>query len=393
MVRHYWCSLCHCSACPGWICYAEKTHGELLPYISNVKSAQQIMGTLVKEWLAPQLGLTREQVYHVSVMPCYDKKLEASRPDFATEDGNRDVDCVLTTGEVQRILDEKGITLADVSLDQEEDEGSLILPSLLAHAGSASGGFLHNAISAAIRAQPAETLSNLILEEKVIRGEDYSEYNLRSGNSVIFRGAKCYGFRNLQNVVRKVGRETGISVTKGAAGKGAGIKRGGMMKRGARASASEEPEKGYDFIEVMACPSGCVNGGGQISPPKHPLPIQVDREGMPVIPEDAGEHKVVVDEHSGHRVLSGKEWVSRVEEFYWQIGAVKIAESAGQIVHDSIKPYLPTAQHSRYDKLAEDIIAAMVAASEKPEEARHLILRTQYRAIESSEVNGLAVKW
>jgi iron only hydrogenase large subunit-like protein len=89
------------SSCPGWVCYAEKTHGSfILPYISTTRSAQQIMGVLVKKVLAEKLGVTAEHIYHVTIMPCYDKKLEASREDFFSEaENSRDVDCVITSSE------------------------------------------------------------------------------------------------------------------------------------------------------------------------------------------------------------------------------------------------------------------------------------------------------
>lgn len=71
------------SACPGWVCYAEKTQAaNLLPHISSTKSPQAIMGSIVKRRLAPLRGWDPARVYHCSVMPCYDKKLEASREDF-----------------------------------------------------------------------------------------------------------------------------------------------------------------------------------------------------------------------------------------------------------------------------------------------------------------------
>ena len=387
------------SACPGWICYAEKKHGEMLPYISTVKSPQQVMGSLVKEWLGPRLGIRRAEIYHISIMPCYDKKLEASRPDFTTESGNRDVDCVLTTGEVQRMLTEHEVALGDMLDIEGEDAEESILPSLLVHQGSASGGYLHNALQAAIEAQPQAALSLLRLETRPIRGEDYVDYFLRSGSSILFRGAKCYGFRNLQNVVRKVGRDAGISVTKGAAGKGFAAKRSGLVKRQARAAdgpATNEADRGYDFIEVMACPSGCINGGGQISPPKHPPPIEIDQEGMPLDASEEGEYKVVASSE-GHRVLSGKEWVARVEEFYWRVGATKIVDGAqveNHTTHTSIRPFLqPVASQTKLDHLAETILREMTAAHMQPEEERKRLLRTQYRAIESGDVNGLAVKW
>jgi iron only hydrogenase large subunit-like protein len=81
------------SECPGWICYAEKTQGEyIIPLISRVKSPQQILGSLIKK--NPNVN-----VYHISVQPCYDKKLEASRQDFYNEQREQyDVDCVISTG-------------------------------------------------------------------------------------------------------------------------------------------------------------------------------------------------------------------------------------------------------------------------------------------------------
>lgn len=84
------------SSCPGWVCYAEKTHGSyILPYISTTKSPQQIMGSLIKHWVSHNLG--DRPIYHVTVMPCYDKKLEAAREDFFNQQTqSRDVDCVIT---------------------------------------------------------------------------------------------------------------------------------------------------------------------------------------------------------------------------------------------------------------------------------------------------------
>lgn len=89
-----------CLIFPGWICYAEKVNGSfILPYISTAKSPQQVMGTLVKHYLGRIFSRTPDLIYHVTVMPCYDKKLEASRSDFYDEVyKTRDVDCVITTG-------------------------------------------------------------------------------------------------------------------------------------------------------------------------------------------------------------------------------------------------------------------------------------------------------
>lgn len=80
----------------GFVCYGEKTHGSyIIPYISTTKSPQQIMGSIIKNWVRDHFK--DRQIYHVTVMPCYDKKLEASREDFFNNESKcRDVDCVIT---------------------------------------------------------------------------------------------------------------------------------------------------------------------------------------------------------------------------------------------------------------------------------------------------------
>jgi len=274
------------SACPGWVCYAEKTHGEMLPFIAATKSPQQVMGTLVKEWLAPHYwkkqcdspfsflsywlteravsGLySPDEVYHVTVMPCYDKKLEASRSDFYNEQyATRDVDCVLTTGELLLLAQEQGIDLSlpvpngDISSSTTSTSATPVLPNLLSHPGSSSGSYLHSLMLAVARNHP-----NLLTQEsKTIRSADYVEHTLRDTSSglPVFRGATCYGFRNLQNVVRRVGRATGVQVGRGAAGRLAGGLRNNRSGDGAA----------YDYVEVMACPGGCVGGGGQLRAPE-----------------------------------------------------------------------------------------------------------------------------
>jgi iron only hydrogenase large subunit-like protein len=93
------------SACPGWICYAEKTHPVIIPLLDTSKSPQQVMGSLVKDYYTKKRGISPNQIYHVSVMPCYDKKLEASRKDFYNDVySTRDVDLVLSTLEVEKLV-------------------------------------------------------------------------------------------------------------------------------------------------------------------------------------------------------------------------------------------------------------------------------------------------
>ena len=203
------------SACPGWICFVEKTHPELIPFVSRARSPQQIMGSIVKE-------LNDPNCFHVTVMPCYDKKLEASREDFlASETGKPHVDCVITSRELLELIQRSCCTKTS---DQN--------PFTESHEGSGAGGYLEFTVKHA-----ALTLFNippeqLTIKETCYRGNvDFVEYELVSptAETVLLRFARIWGMRNIQTWMR-------------------------LYKT--------SPKK-YHFVEVMACASGCLNGGGQ----------------------------------------------------------------------------------------------------------------------------------
>lgn len=232
------------SACPGWICYAEKTLGSyILPYISSVKSPQQTIGAAIKHHIVRKMGLMPENVYHVTVMPCYDKKLEAARDDFVFPVGHEgengheqtnfaEVDSVLTSGEVLDLIQSKSIdfkTLEEATLDRlltnVDEEGHLYGVS------GGSGGYAELIFRHAAKILFGKEIEGP-LDFRTIRNSDFQEVTLQVEGEVVLKFALCYGFRNLQNIVRKI-------------------------KIG---------KCDYHFLEVMACPSGCLNGGGQIKP-------------------------------------------------------------------------------------------------------------------------------
>lgn len=217
------------SSCPGWVCYAEKTHGNwILPYVSRVKSAQQIMGSLIKQ----QKSST---AFHLTVMPCFDKKLEASREDFVDgTTGVKDVDLVITTLEVEQMLQEDSLSLRDCLTLANADRldsltGNCPRTSLVTNSGSGSGGFAQNvAVIAAKELFDIEILDQL--EFRTLKNADFTETEITDGcGETVLRFAVANGFRNIQNLVQKMKRKRCT----------------------------------YDFVEVMACPSGCLNGGAQ----------------------------------------------------------------------------------------------------------------------------------
>ncbi|KAJ0808746.1 putative Iron hydrogenase, small subunit, Iron hydrogenase, large subunit [Helianthus annuus] len=224
------------SACPGWICYAEKTLGSfVLPYISSVKSPQQSIGAIIKHHLCLKLGVRPSDIYHVTVMPCYDKKLEASRDDFVFQDQDQmttEVDSVLTTGEVIDLIKLKAVDFRNLDespldkiLSNVSEEGNLF------GVRGSSGGYADTIFRYAAKTLFGHDIRGP-LDFRTVRNLDFQEVTLEVDGKTVLKFALCYGFRNLQNVVRK-------------------------LKIG---------KSDYDYLEIMACPSGCLNGGGQLKP-------------------------------------------------------------------------------------------------------------------------------
>lgn len=175
------------SSCPGWVCYAEKTHGTfILPYISTTRSPQQIMGVLVKQYLSKKLNISGNKIYHITIMPCYDKKLEASREDFFNEVYNsRDVDCVITSSkfsiiiksfkrfllikeivisvEIEQMLNKEEKTLLSYDKSDFDWPWSLLKPEInvWAHEESGSGGYSDHIFKYAAKELFGEEITHL----------------------------------------------------------------------------------------------------------------------------------------------------------------------------------------------------------------------------------------
>lgn len=229
------------SSCPGWICYVEKSQPHLLRHISSVKSPQAIMGTLIKQfWCSNKIG-THEGIFHVTVMPCYDKKLESVREELMI-DYMPEIDCVLTTTELEKWLIESNIELSkesEIELDillsdcyrgNAQNDG--IEEAFLTFGNSdsiESDGYM-SFIYRKICAQSGIDIPGNCVPIKHGRNTDIRESNLSLPSGRQLQFGIVNGFRNIQGLVRKI----------------------------------KSNKCGYDYVEVMACPSGCINGGGQI---------------------------------------------------------------------------------------------------------------------------------
>ena len=218
------------SCSPGWIRYCEFHHHDFLPNLSSCKSPHQMLGALSKSYYAKSKNIDPKNIFVVSVMPCISKKNEAARPEME-QDGLRDVDAVITTRELGKMIKQAGIDYNSLP-----DEGFDPFMGDYTGAGvifGATGGVMEAAL---------RTVSD------VLTGEDLENIDYKS-----LRGTK-----DLKEATVKLGDlEVSVAVVHGT-------KAAGDLLESIR-----RKEKNYHFIEVMGCPGGCVNGGGQPKVPQH----------------------------------------------------------------------------------------------------------------------------
>lgn len=303
------------SACPGWICYAEKTHPYVLPHLSRMKSPQALTGTLLKSVLAQRFNVPPSQIWHLAIMPCFDKKLEASRSELTssvwlpnhdtTQDPVRDTDCVITARELLHLAAARGINFTNLPrtalpssqrtpFPDPKLDAFLFPPSRRKKQkpdAGPSGGYLDYILHTYQAQNPG---SEIVVKQG--RNTDVIDYALVRGDETIVKMARYYGFRNIQNLVRRL-KPAKISKMPGA-------RVGGSRKPN---GAAVETVKDYAYVEVMACPGGCTNGGGQV---KVSEVAEVRAyEGVEAV------NGAVVSSKPGPK--EQKEWQARVDEAYF----------------------------------------------------------------------------
>ena len=212
------------SCCPAWVRFAEKNYPEQLAHLSSCKSPHQMFGAVIKSYYAKKFNIEASKIYTVSVMPCIAKKYECTREEMK-QDGLRDVDAVITTRELARMIKQGNIeytSLEDSIFDDPMGEAS---------GAAAIFGTTGGVMEAALRTA-ADTIEGKNLGQ--------FEYTKVRGSAGIKRAS-----------VNIAGKEIRVVVASGL--------------RNARKIMNEikNGKADYDFVEIMACPGGCVMGGGQ----------------------------------------------------------------------------------------------------------------------------------
>ena len=212
------------SCCPGWVNFLEHQFPDLLHMPSTAKSPQQMFGAIAKSYYAEKIGVDPSDMVVVSIMPCLAKKYEASRPEFAN-DGVRDVDYVLSTRELASMVKEAGIVFD--RLPDEQYDSPLGESTGAAVIFGASGGVLEAALRTA--AAWIEGDKDSPIDFVAVRGlEGIKEATVTIGG-IELKAAVASGLGNARKLLERI-------------------------QRG---------EAQYHAIEIMACPGGCINGGGQ----------------------------------------------------------------------------------------------------------------------------------
>ena len=211
------------SCCPGWIRFMEYNYPDQLAHLSSCKSPQQMFGALVKNYLPKKIGVDAKKICHISIMPCTAKKFEASRKEMQSENG-RDVDIVLTTREAAKLFKLKGIDLS--KLPDEEFDQFMGDRTGAARIFGTTGGVMEAALRTVV-------------------------WKLTNGKVDTIDYVAARGYKGVKEATLKVGDlEVKVAIVNG-------IGNVRPVMDDVRAGKSL-----YHFIEVMACPGGCLNGGG-----------------------------------------------------------------------------------------------------------------------------------
>ncbi|MBS7262115.1 MAG: [FeFe] hydrogenase, group A [Eubacteriales bacterium] len=277
------------SCSPGWIKYCETFYPEFIPNLSSCKSPHEMLGAVIKSYFAEKNGIDPKKIFVVSVMPCTAKKFERQRPELG-HDGLADVDAVLTVRELARMIKAAGIDF--VNLEDEEFDDVLGDSTGAAVIFGATGGVMEAALRTVYEVVTGKTLEKVDFHAtRGIDGIKEAEVDL---NGKIVRIAIANGTGNASKLLDSV----------------------------------KSGEKQYDFIEIMGCPGGCVNGGGQ--------PILTATQRMTIDPKVL-RAKAIYDEDEAKTLRKSHENPS-IKKIYAEYFGEPNSHKAHELLHTTYTP-------------------------------------------------------
>ncbi|MBQ5322214.1 MAG: (2Fe-2S)-binding protein, partial [Oscillospiraceae bacterium] len=214
------------SCSPGWVNYCETYYADQLDHLSSCKSPHQMQGAIIKSYYAEKHGINPKDIFVVSVMPCTAKKFEKERPEMVNGEGLKDVDAVITTRELGDMIRRSGIVFTKLP-DEEFDQDIM---------GEASGAGVIFGVTGGVMEAALRTVYHVLTGKEhgaiaftSVRGFDGIKESQIEINGQILRFAVAHGMKNAKVLMEQI----------------------------------RKGESPYHFIEIMGCPGGCINGGGQ----------------------------------------------------------------------------------------------------------------------------------
>ncbi len=273
------------SCCPAWVDYLEKYYGDMIAHFSTAKSPHEMVGALTKTYYAQKKNIDPSTIKVVSIMPCTAKKYEISRTEDMSSSGFQDVDISLTTRELIRMIKQSGVDFKNLP----DEDADLILGDY-AGAGTifgATGGVMEAALRTAYFNVTGENLADVNFQ--AVRGLEGVKETTVDVKGTQVKVAVAHGLANVKAVMEKV-----------------------------KAAIKNNEPLPYHFIEVMACPGGCVGGGGQ--------PYMVTDE---IRKQRA---KGLYDEDAGLKIRCSHENV-HVQQLYKDFLEKPLSHKAHQLLH------------------------------------------------------------
>ena len=283
------------SCSPGWVNYAELNYGELLGHLSSCKSPHEMLGAVVKTYFAEKKGIDPKDICVVSIMPCTAKKYEKERPELQNE-GLKDVDVVLTTRELAKLIKRSGINFA--KLPEEEFDQDLL--------GEYTGGGVIFGTSGGVMEAALRT-AYFVLEGK-------------EHEAIKFEAVR--GMKGLKEASLTLGgNELKVAVASG------------MKNAKVLLDQIKEGTSPYTFIEIMGCPGGCVNGGGQ----PFVKPVFLPNEDANILETYREKRAQALYKEDERQVLRQSHNNNQIKQLYSDFLGKPNSHKAHELLHTSYK--------------------------------------------------------
>ena len=284
------------SCSPGWVNYCETYYADQLDHLSSCKSPHQMQGAIIKSYYAEKHGINPKDIFVVSVMPCTAKKFEKERPEMVNGEGLKDVDAVITTRELGDMIRRSGIVFTKLP-DEEFDQDIM---------GEASGAGVIFGVTGGVMEAALRTVYHVLTGKEhgaiaftSVRGFDGIKESQIEINGQILRFAVAHGMKNAKVLMDQI----------------------------------RKGESPYHFIEIMGCPGGCINGGGQ----PYVRPVFLPNEDHDILDTYMQKRASALYSEDQRNVLRQSHKNTQVQKLYEEFLGEPNSHKAHELLHTTYK--------------------------------------------------------